>query len=111
MPRTKCNACGADIYISEKHRDEGAEVYCSDECDHIQRHPKPTPQLWALWVYRVNVGWWLEERGYDNFADITGAAEEFLKIHAAPVSEGKVGIAILPTGMAPCRENIIPQGV
>ncbi len=38
MPQTKCNNCGADLYISDKHAEEGAEVYCSALCATLPGH-------------------------------------------------------------------------
>lgn len=39
MPQTTCNDCGKQVHISDKNRDEGAEVYCSPECSENRSKP------------------------------------------------------------------------
>ena len=55
MSQTTCNNCGAEVYRSEKHTDEGAEVYCSEAC--AAARSTPARRYWR--IERLMRGDWL----------------------------------------------------
>lgn len=44
MPTTRCGQCGRPAFITDQHRDEGAEAYCSEGC--ARGEPRPAPHPW-----------------------------------------------------------------
>ena len=54
--------------------------------------------MWDLWFYRENVGWWLEESGFDTPADAAGHIEQF-KIDHPDYNLPKYQFAITPHGV------------
>lgn len=55
--------------------------------------------MWDLWCYRENVGWWLEEAGFDDVRDVAGHITEFICEHKTDVEKDKVQFAIVPNGI------------
>jgi hypothetical protein len=54
--------------------------------------------MWDLWVYRFNVGWWIEERGFDDIRDAAGQIAEFIREHKTEDNYDKFQFAIVPHG-------------
>lgn len=56
--------------------------------------------MFNLWLYRINVGWWLEEAGYDNMEDASASGIEKVEKHVAehPNARGKMAFAVGPAG-------------
>lgn len=49
-----------------------------------------------LWIYRRNVGWWLEAEHYDDYTDAAAGAEELRRENSTP--HDAFAFAVVPHG-------------
>lgn len=67
-------------------------------CNGTGKVPNP-PREYDVWLYVQQVGWWLQESGYDNAHDAAGGLQESL--NGPENDNGKMYGCIVPAGFSP----------